>query len=238
MSSVERSFRVLELLTASPRPLTHGELARELDIPKSTLTQLLAILLRAGFIGIEGRSYLPGVRLLALAQRVANSIDIRSAAKPIMEHLAIESGETVALATYAGDHVIYIEQAPSPQPIRYVTVIGTPRPLHCTAAGRLFLAFQGPDASKLGELQAFTPKTVTDPGELDRLLEQIRADGYAVNVDESVEGVAAVAVPIFRGSALPSASLSVCGPTHRVRDSLTTEILDQLRRAVRKIEVS
>lgn len=233
---MERGLRALEMLVEAPQPPTHAELARKLDIPKSTLTQILESLQKAGFIGIEDRHYLPGVRLLLLGQRIAHSSEVRTAARPVMEHLALETGETVLLGTMLGNTLTYVEQAPSPQPIRYVTRPGEPRPLHCTAAGRLLMALNGRDPRSLGPLTRFTARTVTDLETLDQILEQIRLAGYATNIGESVPDVSAIAVPLRRGEAPPTAALTVTGPSQRL-DDMETRVLPLLLKAAKQIEL-
>jgi IclR family transcriptional regulator, KDG regulon repressor len=237
VSSVDRSLLVVETLIDAERPMTHADLARTLGIPKSTLTQLLVALQRSGYVGIDDRHYFPGVRLLSLGQRVAHSTHLRTAIRPLMDKLAVETGETVLLGSIARDHLAYVDQSPSPHPIRYVTTIGQTRPLHCTAAGRVLLAFNNRSAQSLGPLARFTARTVIDPNELDRILAQVRTNGYAINDGESVEGVVAIAAPIPNGTANPIAALGVTGPSQRLAD-IKERVLPLLRATIRRIPSS
>jgi DNA-binding IclR family transcriptional regulator len=237
MSSIERSLRLLEIVVESQKPYTHSELARALDIPKSTLTKILKLLQKNGYLGSDGRRYLPGIRLLSLVHRTAIIGDIRSAIRPFMDKLSLDTGETVLLGILAGNLVTYIDQAPSAQPIRYVTTLGQPRPLHSTALGRVLLAFSGRTASSLGTLTRQTTKTVTSPATLDKILRQVREDGYAINVGESVEGVTAVAAPLLSARGDVIAALSVTGPSSRLGD-IKERVWPLLKKAVASIEKS
>lgn len=237
MGSVERSLDVLEMIVEAETAPTHTELATALAIPKSTLSQILGVLQHTGYLGIHNRRYLPGVRLLSLVHRAAIAAGMPSAMRSWMDELAAESGETVSLGILAGTHVTCVDQSPSPRAIRYVTPIGQPRPLHATALGRVLLAFGGGSAKSLIPLIPYTDKTITDPDKLDKMLVRIRRDGYALNEGESVEGVIAIAAPLFNARHDLIAALSVAGPSNRLGDA-TERVWPLLRRTVNKMEKS
>lgn len=238
MSSVERALLVLEEVVGSSRPVSHGELARSLEVPKSTLSQLLLALRRAGYVGVDGGGYLPGVRLLALGQRIFHSSSqLRTPLKPVLDRLAEETGETAMLSSAVGDNVVFLDQSLSPHPIRYMVEIGDVRPLHATAAGRVFLAFGNRSVRSLGTLVAVTGDTTTDPVVLSAELDRVRRMGYATNRGEGVTGVHGVAGPIFNGEALPVAALGVAGPAERMED-METRVWPALKAAIAEIEGS
>jgi DNA-binding IclR family transcriptional regulator len=231
MSSVLRGLQILERIVDSPRPLTHAELARLLNIPKSTLSQILALLEKANYIGSDGRLYYADVGLLALGQRIARAGNLHSAIRPLMDRLAERTGETVLLGSMVGNHIMYLEQSPSPLPIRYVTTVGQPRPLHCTAGGRVLLAFSNRSSASLDSVPKLTSRTITDVGVLDALLVDVRKQGHAINIGESVQDVSAISVPLRneRGDLL--AALTVTGPSNRMSD-MRKRILPLLLRTV------
>lgn len=234
MSSVKRSLQLLELITEAEKAPTHAELSRALEIPKSTLSQLLASLQQASYVTSVGRQYYPGIRLVALAFRIAHAGPLRSAVRPAMDALAAKSGETVLLALRAGPGIINVEQSPSPQPIRYVTTLGLLRPLHATATGRVFLAFTDTSSRSLGELPKVTRATVTDPAALDAILRKVKKDGFAISRGEAVEGVSGISAPIFDDAGRPIAALSVTGPSDRLGD-IRERIWPLLRASIRSI---
>ncbi len=235
MSSVKRSLELLEFVVESTQPPTHAELARALQIPKSTLSQLLTSLQQAGHLTSVGRVYYPGVRLVALAFRISHAGPLRSAIRPVMDKLAEQSGETVLLGLRAGSGIINVEQSPSPQPVRYLATPGQLRPLHATATGRVFLAFTNTSARSLGPLNKETPATVTDPDELDAILKRVRRDGFAISRGEAVPDVWSISAPILDDTGQPVAVLSVTGPSYRLGD-LRERVWPLLRKAIQSLD--
>ena len=223
MSSVTRSLELIELIASANNPPTHAELARQLKIPKSTLSQLLARLREAGYIAeIDGR-YHAGIQLMSLSYRIARKDRALMPVKPALDRLAREAAETVLLAVRIRDQFMYIEQSPGPHPIRYAVNIGDTRPLETTAIGRAFLAF---DASP--------PQRA--PTTLARTLADIRRNGYSVNEGEVLIDVHAIAAPIFNPiNEQLVAVLAVLGPRSRMID-MRKRIWPMLRRAARDIE--
>src|ERR1700709_1281269 len=168
MSSVKRSLKLIELIVGANNPPTHAELARQLAIPKSTLSQLLASLRESGYVAdIDGR-YHAGIQLMSLSYRIAARDRALMALKPTLGELARAAGETVLLAVRQRDQFMYIEQSPGPHPIRYAVNIGDTRPLETTAIGRVFLAFDEPAPGR----RAGTA--------LARTLTDVRRIGYSV----------------------------------------------------------
>jgi IclR family transcriptional regulator, KDG regulon repressor len=233
MSSVKRSLEVLETVVRADAPMTHAELAHKLEIPKSTLSQILATLVEVGYLTAIRREYTPGPRLVSLGYRTAHSDALRHGFRPALEGLAHATGETVLLGVPIGLQVMYAEQVPSPHPIRYVARLGALRPMHCTAMGRIFLAYGGLSARLIPptELTRLTPATVVDVEQLDRILATIRDRGYAVNRGESVVGVSAIAAPVLNAVKEAIAAIAVVGPSERMADMEAT-IWPRLRATV------
>jgi IclR family acetate operon transcriptional repressor len=236
MSSVKRSLGILELIVGLDQAPTHADLARRLKIAKSTLSQLLAALRDSGYVALVDNRYHPGMQLISLGHRIANKGQAMSSVKPSLDALARESGETVLLGVRVREQVIYIDQSPSPNPIRYVTTIGEQRPLHATAIGRCFMAYGGIPPETLAERGRVTPRTVTDIAALARLIEAVRKNGFAFNEGESVEGVSALAMPILDAARQPMAAVTVVGPSHRMKDA-QKRILPLLRLTIDQISV-
>jgi DNA-binding IclR family transcriptional regulator len=224
MSSVVRSLQILEKLTDARRSPTHSELAHTLKIPKSTLSQILEQLVEANFIYQADRRYYANIRLLLLARKIAMATDARSGIRSVMDRVAVRTGETVLLGTMAGNHLVQIEQSPSPQPIRYVTEVGTPQPLHCTAGGKVLLAFNKRSARSLGRLSKLTERTVTDPAQVDLGLEAVREQGYAMSIGETVADVTSIAAPIVDADGDFLAVLTVVGPSRRIKERIDTTV--------------
>ena len=134
-----------------------------------------------------------------------------------MRRLADESGETVNLMVRTPQSAEAVAQADGRHVLGASNWIGRPVPNHCSAAGKVFLAF-GP-AGPSGPLEALTARTIVHPYQLARDLEQVRGRGFATIVDELEMGLAAVAAPIRDGAGTVVGALSVAGPTARLGPS-------------------
>jgi DNA-binding IclR family transcriptional regulator len=114
----------------------------------------------------------------------------------------------------AQGRVLYIDQVESPATLRVNAQVGTMNPLHCTALGKALLAFG--DLELPTTLESFTPHTLTDPTRLRKNLEQVRAQGYAVDDEEFDLGVRCIAVPVFDFRGKAAGSIGISGPATRV----------------------
>ena len=137
-------------------------------------------------------------------------------------HLAQRTGESVYLAvlTPAPPEVVYVDKVESRHSIRYTAGLGERRPLHCTAPGLAVFAFMPPDERKrlLASLKftAFTAATVTKREVIRRRLDEIRAAGVVVNVDEFIAGASGIAAPVFDQQGDVVGACTVIGPTARL----------------------
>ena len=222
--SVDRAIDALEAVTRSPVPLTLAQLAETLEAPRSTTLNIARTLVRRRLLDFDGalKTYRIGYLLAGLASAVPQGGDLRSLAKPYLERLALETREVVYLGVLEGSEIVFIEKIESSQPIRYIAQVGTRRPLHCTAAGKMYLAML-PDTyvqryiAEAG-LEKYTAHTITTPAALRRNLQEIRRRGYAVSNGEFLEELTGLSVPIRRqGMEAPVGALVVAGPSFRVR---------------------
>jgi len=217
-TSVARAIDVLEVVSRSAEGQTASEAARELGLPKSSVWTILRTLesKRAVARDPATQRYTLGDRLVELGMRAGRHPALRRVARPYLVQLGEDAGELAYLAVVDEEHVLYLDKVESRQPIRYIAEIGTRRPLHCTATGKLYLSFL-PDAEALerarrSSLLPFTPSTITEPARLRRELATIRTRGYAVSREELLEGVMGIAAPIV-------------GPPDRMRGALVVAAL-------------
>ena len=221
--SVDRAIDALEAVARSAVPLTLGQLAEMLEAPKSTTLNIARTLARRRLLDFDGASktYRIGYLLAGLASAVPQGRDLRSLAKPYLERLALDTREAVYLGVLEGDEFVFIEKIESSQPIRYIAQVGTRRPLHCTAGGKMCLSMQSDTyvqryVAEIG-LEKYTAHTITTPAALRRNLQQIRRRGYAVSNGEFLEDLTGLSVPILRHGTQPSGgALVVAGPSFRV----------------------
>ena len=222
--SVDRAIDVLEGVARSPLPMTLAQLAEALRAPKSTTLNIVRTLVARRLLEFDPatKTYRAGYLLAALASGSRQGIDLRSIAKPHLERLTLETQEVVFLAMIEGNEIIFIEKIESSQPIRYIAQIGTRRPLHCTAGGKLCLALQ--TGARVEQyirevgLQRYTANTITTAAALRKDLERIRRRGYSVSNGEFIEDLMGIAVPVVHpGSHAPLAAIVVAGPAFRLR---------------------
>jgi IclR family acetate operon transcriptional repressor len=216
--SVTRALKVLTAFDDEGDELAVAEIASLLGVHKSTASRLAATLVGHGFLErtlVTDRLRLgPEVaRLGLLAVRGRTLVD---AARPVMDRLAEEAGETVVLSVPKGGHALDVAQSGRPYLVRATTWIGRASPLHACSDGKVFLAFGAASLPEGAPLEALTAKTITDARELERELKDVRRQGWAKAVGELEEGLNGVAAAILDDGARCVASLSVSGPAYRV----------------------
>ena len=216
MQSADRALAVLGVFSDDRPHIGVSELATELRMHKSTASRLLATLHARGVLRREGDRFSPGpelVRLGALAMRGLALIDV---AQGPLARLAKEPGEAVNLAIRQGDRALNVHQVSSSHVVR-ADWTGRATPLHCTANGKVLLAFG--DGGIPPKLPAATPRTITDARGLRAELEQARERGFAVAVEELELGLHAVAAPIVNWSGVCVAAVSIAGPAYRLPEA-------------------
>jgi IclR family transcriptional regulator, acetate operon repressor len=219
--SVERAIAILDVLAAGGWR-TGAEIARELHVHRSTALRLLGTLERHALVERDPRSakYRLGRRLSQLASVVSGESDLRSVARPVCEGLAAALGETVTLDVLVGQEIVPIEQATASTSVVTVNWLGRRTPVHCTASGKVILAF-GPPAVRerllARPLESSTPHTITGGAELETQLGEALKDGFARTYEELEIGLDAIAAPVFDSGGDVVAALDVSGPSHRLR---------------------
>lgn len=204
---VQKAFQILNAVARSEDGMGISDIAARLDIGKSTVHGITAALEHQGALVRDPRSkrYAVGPTLLELGQAVEKRVDIRRLARPAMEALMAQCRETVFLGIRNGNHVTIIDRVESPKDFKISSPIGTAVPLLAGAVGKAFLSTLSPEEAtpliSREPLPRYTPNTITDPVQYQAVLETIREQGYALDDEEYIAGVRAVAVP------LPS-----CGP--------------------------
>jgi len=229
--SVDRAVAILDLL-AREGWSAGAEVARELGVHRSTALRLLATLDRHGLVERDARTskYRLGRRLVQLASSVRGEVDLRQVARPVCDALARALGETVTLDVLDGDEVVPIEQASGSTSVVSVSWLGTRSPVHCTASGKVILAF-APDAVRArllhAPLESRTPRTVIDKAELEAQLAQVREAGFARTYEELEVGLNAVAAPVRNSAGEVIAAVDVSGPAHRVDPSARAALVSR-----------
>ena len=233
--SIDRAARLLIRVVESSRPATIGQLADETGLPKSTTSRLVGALERQGLVQRDtGRgSVRPGPVLRRFAQRGRDERDLVELASLSLDRLATATGETVNVAVPAPLGVEQLDQRDSRHFLGSTNWVGRRVPFHCSANGKVFLAFGTVPVP--AELERLTEHTVVDPIMLERELAGIRERGYATAVDELEPGLWAVAAPLRGAGGTVDAALSVSGPTVRLLDGRLEEVGTLLAREARAL---
>jgi IclR family transcriptional regulator, acetate operon repressor len=205
--TIDRAAQLLTLVLEADRPRALTELADDAALPKSTASRLLGALERQGLIQQRGRrgSFEPGPVL----RRFAHRGQLVELAQPHLEALSAASEETINLAVPGPLGVEHLAQVESRHFLGTGQWVGRRVPYHCTAVGKVLIAFGGAGP---GTLEPLTPATIVDPDQLATEIERVRRDGCAMAIDELEVGLSSMAAPVGDGIA----ALSISGPTLRL----------------------
>jgi IclR family transcriptional regulator, acetate operon repressor len=223
--SIDRGAQLLALVldAEAPRPL--GDLAADAGLPKSTASRLLGALERNGLVEQEGLrgAFRAGPVMARFAGRGISARRVVEAAERPMAALAEATGETINVAVASPGGVEHLAQVESRHYLGTSHWVGRRVPYHCSANGKVLLAFGAAGAAP-GPLEALTSRTIVEPALFAAELEAIRRDGFATAVDELELGLSAVAAPVLDESGRAIAALSVSGPTLRLTPRRVAEL--------------
>jgi IclR family transcriptional regulator, acetate operon repressor len=234
VAAVDRGAELLVRVLESEEPIALGDLAAASGIPKSTASRLLTALERRGLIEQDGQRgrLRPGPAILRVAERSMLERNVIELARPSLDALGEETGETINLAVTGSQGVEHVAQVESRHFLGAGQWLGRAVDYHCTANGKVFLAF---DRAPMPTppLTRYTPATITDPALLTAELETVRLHGFATAVDELETGLAAIAAPVRGARGDVVAAMSVSGATlrmtpRRIRE-LQTILTDEAR---------
>jgi DNA-binding IclR family transcriptional regulator len=219
--SAARIPQLLCLLAELPGGATLSQLSERSGTPKSSLLALLRALTRDGFLQCREGRYGIGPASVKLASAIVAQRKFPDIAIPIVDALAEATGESSSLARLDADApaAAYIYKAESRNALRYIIDVGTREPLYSTAVGRVLLAFQPrpwrEDYVRRARLEPLTPHTIRSRRELARLLAAIRRERIATSFEETIDGVAGIAAPVFDRSGEVIAGLVIGAPMSR-----------------------
>ncbi len=235
LGTVEKALDILQHLHASPGALGVTEIGRALQLPKSTAHRLLATLARRGMVerSPQGR-YRPGIALVALGVGLLDREPVVVAARPVIESLAAELGETIFLAGLRGSRLYVLDKQEGEGFLRAAPQVGAEVPVHATAIGKVFLALAADELSTDSEPARFTDATLLDAA-LQRDLDQVRASGIAEQRDEWIEGLSGIAAPLWLRGRLVGA-LAVSGPSARFNEEQRVRYREHLAAATAEVE--
>jgi DNA-binding IclR family transcriptional regulator len=222
--AVDRAARLLTEVVHAPGSVTFTELAAATGLAKSTTSRLLMALERNGLIRRDDHGqFQPGEVFVRFAWRGGAEAGLTELAQPFLERLGGQTGETVNLGVERDGLVEQIAQVDSGYMIGGTNWLGRPSPLHCTALGKVLLAY-GVAPLPAGRLERLSPRTITSRSAMRADLAAVRERGYAVTESELEPGLVAVAAPVCRDGGAVVAALSVSGPATRLTPARLPEV--------------
>lgn len=219
--TVGKALDVLDAVAAHGRPVRFSDLLAGSAYPKATLYRFLQTLTNQGMLSYdEDRgTYLPGIRLVRLAHAAWATSSLAPLARPYLDELAAETGETIHLAQMDQGQVLYVDKRNAAKPVDMFSSAGKVGPAYCTGVGKAMLAYLDPVALEAAlsrqSFHPFTPETLDSPEKLKAELTAIRARGHAFDREEHEPGIICCAVPILSRSGRAIGAISVTSTTAR-----------------------
>ena len=230
VQAVQHAIEVLRCVSQTQPEIGVSEIARRVGLHKSSISRLVSTLAAEHLLERNERT--EGVRLgfslVALAAPLLSGAGLTQAAQPQINALAERSGETVNLSVWDGHQAVSVHQALGTNAITHYATPGQINPAHCTASGKLLLAFASQDEidkALSGRLQRFTEHTKTSPAVLARELAQIRTEGRAINHGEYASDVGAVAAGVRNMDGRTLAVVTIPAPAYRFSSGRQTELM-------------
>lgn len=232
--TVGKALAVLDQVAAFGRPVRFSDLLERSPYPKATLYRFVQTLANQGMLAYDPdrQTYAPGVRLLRLAHAAWAQSSLAPVARPFLDRLAAQTGETLHLAQMERGQVLYVDKRNASEPIEMFSQAGKVGPGYCTGVGKAMMAFL-PDSDRQAAIQQqsffrHTDATLTEPAALEAELNRIRAEGVSYDREEHEPGIICIAVPILSAKGRVLGALSITGSTRRA----SLDSLDRYRAAL------
>jgi PcaR/PcaU/PobR family beta-ketoadipate pathway transcriptional regulator len=231
-----RALKILSLFSHETPSLTLTEIVEATGINKTTVFRIVNTFEDTGFLvrNAETKRYQPGVKVLQLGFTAISSLDLRQVARPYLEGLSQEVGETVSLSVLDGMEVIYIDRVRNRQIVGVVLGLGSRLPAHCASMGKAMLAYLPSEElnRRLSEtsLVPCTHKSLVGREAFQAELERVRQQGYAINDEELEIGLRAVAAPIWNDQNQVVAAANITGSAAMIsQERLVNELAPAVR---------
>jgi DNA-binding IclR family transcriptional regulator len=232
IGSVVKAFNIIDYIAQEEREQGATEISEALGYGVSATYHLLNTLKECNLItqNTNTKKYQLSLKMWQIGMSAYRQNHISIALKPFLIDLKNKTGETSNLTIFDKDKIVYIAQEESDKLIKMFTQTGASAPLHCTAAGKIFLAYKSlekrEEILKDYNLSYFTENTITDKNDLLKELVKVRELGYGFDIEERDEDVSCVAAPIFGLNDEVIACLSISGPHTRFTEKNIAEWID------------
>src|SRR5574341_1562388 len=243
VQSIARALTLLEALGDRRGEIGIADLSKQVGLHVSTAHRILGTLIERGYArqNPETGRYALGAKALHLADSYLGQVDLRRISRPVLERLSRETGETANLVILDGREALYLDKAESSQNLRIFSRIGHRAPLHCTAVGKVLLAYRSKaEADALlgsGPLEALTEHTMVSPDQLRRELDKVRDQGFALDQEECEAETCCIAVPIRNARGSVEAALSISAPAVRLTPRRMDALIPLMVRTGQEVSV-
>lgn len=238
-SALRKGIQVLQAFSREEPILGVNEISRRLGFHKSTVSRILATLEETNLVERDPASerFRLGVGVIALAGPMLANMDVRRVARPFLEELAQDSGETVALTLWVGEETVSVEQVASPLKVKHTVPIGTRYPEHASSSVRVFLAEDPEEARRFLQrgLERFTDCTIVDPEAFLEELRLIPERGYAVNDGETSLEETGISAPVRDHRDHVIAVVLLSAPRYRVPPDRIEELGEMAKQTAVRI---
>lgn len=247
--AIERGCELLDILSKGEQSHSIRDLSERLNLPKSTVHRILSTFCHYGYVEQNevSKEYRLGFRMVELGQAVLGRIELRKEARPFLHELAFRVKETVHLTRLDKNEIVYLEKVEKlddPKGLRMASRVGMRIHAHSCAVGKVLLAHLSESErnevfSEKG-LPKLTKNTIVDRDQLLAHLEQVKAQGYAVDNEENEEGIKCVAAPIRNDRKEVIAAISVSAPSirmteERIEKELKSEVMKTANEISKKL---
>ena len=236
-----RLFALLETIAARDHLYSLQGLVEQTGLPKPTLHRMLQQLEASGLLQreVDGRHYGMGTRLRRLAENLLLNDSLHGARHTVLRRLVEEVGESCNITALSGSEVIYLDRVETAAPLRFYLHPGSRVPVHCSASGKIFLAQMGAAQRQRllanGPLDAYTPKTLTEPAQIEREIARVRQDGFAVDNEEFLPGLLCIAALVPSASGPSNLCVALQAPVMRLDLAKAKTLLPALQRAAKAL---
>jgi DNA-binding IclR family transcriptional regulator len=227
---LNKTFSILEILLQHGSAMNMTEIGKKLELYPSTTHRILDTLKHWGYVEQEpdNQKYRLGLKVLELGMAKLQQIDLVREATPYLKELVNQCNETAHLGVLEEEDVLYLAKVESSQTIRMCSYVGKRAPLHCTALGKVLLAYLPEEEIKKildkRELPRLTEKTITDKKELEKELNEVKKQGFALDIGENEKDVRCIAAPIRNYQGRVIAAVSISGPAFRIDEKVQNNL--------------
>ena len=241
---LKKGFDILEFITRYPDGITMLNIAEEMNLSKSTVYRLLGSLQQMGYISKNELTarYSLTKKLLNLGLKALGESNIVELSLPIMQALRDDIKESVMLGVLMNNRVVLLQQVIGSHSFTFLLRSGNSFNLHSSAPGKIFLAYTEEAGQRRQLLDSidykiYNERTISSEEEMKEEIKKVCEAGYALDVEEEMDGVHCVATPIFNQSGTMIATLWTSGPSGRLKTSMFPEIARKLKQASLQISM-